>query len=47
MSYLGIFDIKDIQEESRCYIMSPNASKSINKPADNHINNPDFFVVSE
>lgn len=47
MSYLGIFDIDKIQEESRCYIMSPNASKAINKPADNNINNPNFFVISE
>lgn len=45
MSYVGIFDIKDIQENARCYIMSPNASKAINKSADNHINNQNFFIM--
>ena len=44
MSYLGIFDIKDIQR-AKCYIMSPNASASINKPADNSLNNQDFFIT--
>jgi hypothetical protein len=45
MSYLGIFNINEIQDEAKCYIMSPNASKAINKSADNHINNQNFFVM--
>lgn len=45
MSYLGIFNISEIQDEAKCYIMSPNASKAINKSADNHINNQNFFVM--